>query len=376
MRRWILAFPALLILILGVCIALFLFNRGTEADEVNAAGSKETNQTQGEQKSPESVKESVKLPVVLVEKAQQKSLSRSIELTGSVVASKIARLASPGEGPIQNCEVREGDRVQKGRRLLVIGRNKATRAMLAAAQEALSEQAQELQRVRQLVENGAIPGVQLDAARTKYESAKAQVAKARESTEDFSITVPWDGVVAKVSVADGDYVAPRTPLVEIFDPASLVVQMAVPEAQSTKVRERMPVQVRLDAYPNQSFKGKITRVYPQLDTRMRTRTVEAKLSDSVDLIPGMFARVQIFLETIPDAVVVSAQALKVTSKKAQTVFIVENGKAFKRQVETGIEAENEVQITKGIRPGELVIVSGHEKLKDGAPVQVQSEEQQ
>ena len=373
MKRRTFAFPALLILILGVCGVLFFFQPGTEADEGKSAGSKETAQAQDGQKSPEGLKEPEKLPVVLTQKAQQKSLSRTLELTGSVTASKIARLASPGEGPVQDCAVREGDRVKQGRRVLVIGRNKAAQALLSAAQEALSEQAQELQRVKQLVENGAIPGVQLDAARTKYENAKAQVAKARESAEDFSIVVPWDGVVSKVSVADGDYVAPRTPLVEIFDPRSLVVQLAVPEAQSTRVREHMPVQVHLDAYPGQNFKGEIDRVYPQLDTRMRTRTVEVKLSDSVELIPGMFARVQLFLETVADAVVVPAEAVKMTPKGAQVAFVVESGKALQRKVETGIETEEGIQITKGIQPGELVIVSGHEKLKDGATVQVQGE---
>lgn len=182
----------------------------------------------------------------------------------------------------------------------------------------------------------------------------------------------WPTVVSKVSVADGDYVAPRAILIEVYDPHSLAVQLAVPEVQSMAVRQKMPVRVELDAYPKKFFKGEISRVYPQLDTEMRTRTVEVSVLEPIDLIPGMFARTQVVLEEVREAVVAPIEAVKISPKGGRVVFVVEDGKAALRKIETGIEAGGKIQIITGISPGEQVIVAGQEKLKDGAAVQVET----
>lgn len=319
-----------------------------------------------EDKKPEEKK---MLPVVMTEKAVPRPVSEILELTGSVTPTRIARIASPGEGPIQNCSIREGDVVKRGQKLLHIGRNTSAHALLSAAKAALKEQEEELRRTEQLVKSGAIPGSQSDTARSKYESAKAQVAKAKESADDYSVTAPWDGIISKVSVRDGDYVAPRTPLVEIFDPASLVIRFAVPEAKSADILENMPVKAQLDAYPGKTFEGKISRAYPELDAKMRTRTVEAVLNESPHLIPGMFARIKVMLKNIPNAVSVPADALIVSPKGERIVVVVENGKSKRRVVITGIEDAGRIQIVKGISPNDEVVISGGEKLKDDTEVQ-------
>jgi RND family efflux transporter MFP subunit len=257
-------------------------------------------------------KEGVKpLALVAVQQAQVAPLSRTLELTGSVVPTRQARLASPGEGPIQNCRVREGDQVKRGQRLVTIGRSGAAAAQVTAAAESVKEQEAELNRTKILVQSGAIPGSQLDTAKAKYEGARALLAKARELAGDYSVEAPWDGVVSKVLVKDGDFVAPRAPLVEMYDPQSLVVRLAVPEAQATEVFKGTPAEVQLDAYPGKAFAGKVSLEYPDLDTRMRTRTVEVKLAAPVALIPGMFARLKLTLQTQAEAVVLPADAVLV-----------------------------------------------------------------
>lgn len=324
-----------------------------------------------EDKKPEEKK---MLPVVMIEKAAPRAVSEILELTGSVAPTRIARIASPGEGPIQNCSIREGDSVRRGQKLLHIGRNTSAHALLSASKAALKEQEEELRRTEQLVKSGAIPGSQSDTARSKYESAKAQVAKAKESADDYSVTAPWDGIVSKVSVRDGDYVAPRTPLVEIFDPASMVIRFAVPEAKSADIRENMPVKTQLDAYPGKTFEGKISRAYPELDAKMRTRTVEAVLNETPLMISGMFARIKVILKNIPNAISVPADALIVSPKGDRIVVVVENGKAKRRVVTTGIEDSGRVQIVKGVAPGDQVIISGGEKLKEDTEIQVMGAE--
>lgn len=315
------------------------------------------------------------LPTVRVETVTPQTLTRTMALTGEVAPTRTARLASPGEGPVatcavSSCMVREGDWVEKGQALLQISRNKSAQAQLAAAAQALKEQEKELQRITQLVEGGAVPGAQLDAARSKCENARAQLAKAEESAGDYQVVAPWSGIVSKVFVTEGDYVAPRTPLIEMFDPASLVVRFAVAETQSTEIRKGMPVQIQLDAHPGKTFPGTISRVYPGLNEKTRTRTVEALLTEPVALLPGMFARIEVVLARIPDALTVPAYSLVPTSDGGYAAFVVADGKAMRRKLSLGMEIDGRVHVLSGLQAGDRVIVAGQEKLKDGAMVKV------
>ncbi len=319
------------------------------------------------------------LPMVSVETVKSGPLSKIIELTGSVTPTRTARIASSSEGPVivcaQRCMVREGDTVKKNQVLILIGRNKTAQAQLAAAKQALQEKKSELQRIKTLVKAGAIPGAQLDSTRSAYENARAQLARASESKDDYSITAPWEGIVAKVYVTEGDYVSPRSVLVEIFDPASLVIQFAVPESRSVEVQNGMAVRVRLDAYPGKTFPGIISRVYPQLDLKMRTRTVEATLIDDIDLLPGMFARIEVLLAEIPDALTVPTEAVLVNPEGEQVAFVLQGNKVIQHKVQTGVEDEGRVQIIAGVKPGDQVVVAGNEKLKDGAKVRTDARKQ-
>lgn len=198
------------------------------------------------------------------------------------------------------------------------------------------------------------------------------LSKALESVDDYQIEAPWDGVVARVFVTDGYYVAPRESLVEIYDPRSTVVEFAIPESQSATVHTGMPVEVELDAYPGQKLKGEITRIYPELNRQTRTRTAEAVIvyDDGILLLPGMFARVILALETAPNAVLIPDKAVVLNSKNEPTAYVIVEEKAEARKLTLGLERNLMVQVLEGIRPGEMVVVEGNEKLKAGVAVKV------
>ena len=86
-----------------------------------------------------------------------------------------------------------------------------------------------------------------------------------------------------------------------------MVRMAVPEAQSQALQTNMDVEVGLDAYNGKKYRGRIARMYPELDRRMRTRTAEVAVTDTVNLVPGMFARLSLKLESAKDTVVVPSR---------------------------------------------------------------------
>lgn len=307
---------------------------------------------------------------VRVVPAARSGIAHSLDLTGSVEPYRIAQVASPAEGPVMNLRVWEGDRVQGGELLLSVGRKKGIDAQITALREDLKKEEDNYKRIQTLVQADALPGEQLDISRSNLEKVRSLLIKAEETMGDFSVLAPWAGVVSRVKVRDGDFVAPRAPLIEIYDPRSLVVRVAVPEAVATKIRNELPIQVTLDAFPGTNFTAKVVRLYPYLDARTRTRTLEAKVIDPVDLLPGMFARLKLQLEAVADAVVVPVEAVIVTPRGKRVAFIAAEGKAVRREVTTGIEEGGNIQIVEGLSAGEAVIVSGNEKLTDGTEIKV------
>ncbi len=348
-NRKIILIAAIALIIIIVIIVRSISSSGT-ASEINAV-----------KKKPVQVRGSA---------ATIESISEIVELTGSVVPQRIARLASPAEGPVMNLRVREGDRVKMGDVLLSIGRREGIEAQITSYQETVKKEEENLNRTKQLVESQALPGEELDRARAAYENAKAQLVRAMEAVQDYSVLAPWDGIVSKVNVRDGDYVVPRAPLVEVYDPANLVVQAAVPERYSAQLENGMQLLMKLDAFPDSGFRAHISRIYPFLEERMRTRTIEAEIDADISILPGMFARLQLPLNTIDSATVVPNQAVLVTPAGDRILFVINSGTVERRKVELGIEQENRVQIASGVTAGEMVVVAGNEKLKPGAEVRI------
>ncbi len=309
-------------------------------------------------------------PLVSIKTVELGEISTALDLTGSVEATRVARLASPAEGPVYNCLVREGDIVKEGQRILGIGRKKAAEALLLSAQQDLKTEKEEMERIEKLVESGAIPQDQLQLEKAKYARMVAQLERVKENSEDYEVVAPWNGIVSKVLVNDGNYVSARAALAEVFDPKSLVIRMAVPEAQSQEIKSNMEVSVRLDAYKDQLFQGKVSRIFPDLDRRMRTRTVEVEIADDITLVPGMFARLSLNLRSEKDVVVVPVEAVQATPEGTRIAYVVKDRKASKRVIKVGIEGKDTVQILSGVNPGEQIVVAGNEKLKDGIEIRV------
>lgn len=314
------------------------------------------------------------VPLVQIAKAVQQDLVRYGTVTGSIEPVKIARMASPAEGPVARCSVREGDMVAAGDLVARVGRSRIATTALAAAQEELLRQQTEYKRVAQLVQSGSLAGEQLDESRAAVKYAEAQMAAMETGADDYEIHAPWSGLVSKVWIAEGDYVVPRASLVELYDPASLVVRLSVPEQRALSVQQGTAVTVRLDAYPGKIFPAKISRVYPELDRMTRTLTVEAELKASVKLLSGMFARVKIPERRLDQAVVIPQSALTIRPDGSSVVWTLNAGQVQPVTVETLLEADGRLAIRGGIRPNDQVVVRGNESLKPGAKVKVKGAE--
>jgi membrane fusion protein (multidrug efflux system) len=379
------------------------------------------------------------LPVMVkAEAITPRSVSRILELTGEVAAINTVTIAATVEGPITFNPWREGDRVERGQKLIEINRPayrrdvEAAQAWLGVAQakledlragtrpeeiaqaaetvtkleEALTFCKLDLARISTLVQRGGLPGEALDKAQVNcvdlqsqyaaatqrlamlkagptataialqeavLQEAAARVEQVKAKLAEGTIAAPFSGVVRKVSVRVGDLASVKSPLLELSDPSSLVVRFAMPEAVSSGDPARFPVEVGLDAYPGKTFHAKVVRQYPEIDSRTRTRIVEAKVLEPVPLVTGMFARLRVALETAEQALVIPVDAVRATPRGEQVAFIVQEGKAVQRTVTTGIEQGGLVQVTVGLAAGDQVVVAGQEGLKDGREVRLAGE---
>lgn len=266
----------------------------------------------------------------------------------------------------------------------------------------------DLERVKSLVESGSLPGEMAEKARVDYVKCQTQLDAAKEQLamlnvgptkteimvaqasvdeadakfllaeaklDECTLLAPFVGVVTNVFVRPGDLVVPRTPLLEMMDPSSVVVRFAVPESHVADMHEMAKATVRLDAYPDRIFNARIERIYPELQHNTRTQLVEAKVIDLAELLPGQFARISVTLRTIDDAIVVPDKAVVCTPQGDTIVFVVVNenkdgDKVCMRKVAVGLEQGQSVQILQGVTAGQLVVSGGNEKLKNGMQVEV------
>lgn len=313
------------------------------------------------------------LPAVRVITVEPQDFQQALVLTGTVEPTVAVALSSPAEGPVQKLDVREGDRVQTEQPLVTIGRDRSAEAALAAARETLETAEREFERMRSLVERKLVSVDQLDAARTAREQARSVLSYAEQDAEDFRISAPWDGIVARLHVAEGRYVAPREPLLELYDPDSLVLRFQVPEHHAFSVDQGQPIDVHFDAFADRAFSLRIVRAWPELDRRLRTRTFEAALplDGPSTFLPGQFARISLPLQQVPSALVVPVTALLQAADGSDHVLVLnDDSTVAHRSVVAGAEVQGMLHIRDGLQPGDRVIVEGQENLGPGQQVRL------
>jgi membrane fusion protein (multidrug efflux system) len=193
--------------------------------------------------------------------------------------------------------------------------------------------------------------------------AKARLAK----TE---LKAPFAGIVGLRRISAGDYVTPGQDLVNLEDITPLKADFRVAETYLPLVREGQPIKVEVDALPGKSFAGSVYAIDPRIDESGRSIVIRALLpNDEKMLKPGLFARVTLVVEERENAILVPEEAL-MPQQGGAAVYKVVDGKAEMTPVQTGLRRQGMVEITEGLRQGDVVITAGQMKIQPGAPVTV------
>jgi RND family efflux transporter MFP subunit len=205
-------------------------------------------------------------------------------------------------------------------------------------------------------------------AKAAVDAAQSQLSLAKRNLEYAVVSAPISGVVSERTANLGEYVSPQQKVATIVNLNPVRVRIDIPEQAIPRVRAGESVSVRVSAYPDRNFAGRIARVSPNVSAQSRTLTVEAEVQNpNGDLKPGQFATVRILLPQSEPAVLVPQRALRQMSG-ATYVFVIKNGRAEQRLVQTGQNEGDLIEINSGVAAEEIVATTNVDQLSDGITV--------
>lgn len=311
---------------------------------------------------------------VFVHEVRPRPLAETIVANGTLRANEMVELRSEIDGRVVELNFEEGRPVRAGELLLRVNdaelqaqlRQVVARADLAAVQE---------QRQRQLFETGSTSQETLDESINQTRVLQAEADLIRAQIEKAHIRAPFAGRIGLRFVSVGGYVSPATPIATLTNLEQLKLDFSISERYMNRVRPGTPIRFRVESSP-ETYQGEVYAVEPAIDTATRTILLRALAANPESrLLPGAYASVEVELDEISDALMVPTTALSPGARE-RVVFVVEDGKAQPRSVETGVRLNREIQIVSGIAAGDTVITSGLLQLRPGMPVTPLREEKE
>jgi membrane fusion protein, multidrug efflux system len=306
-------------------------------------------------------------------------ITRSVSLPALIVANQHATLFSKVSGYVKNIAFDKGDQVKEGD---VIAELEVPELTADAARFKADAQiaALDFQRASDAQKKAPdlIPAQNIDTAKARSESAKANLERANTLLGYTKIVAPFSGTVTRrfvdpgafIPAATGSSPASNAAVVTVDDFNIVRVQINVPEPEVPLLRNGLPVITTVDELPNKSFDGSITRISQALDEATRTMLVEVDLkNENGPLRPGMFATSKIGIEKHTNVWLAPLEAVLV-EKSGPSVFVVDNGVAKKVPVKTGFNDGQNVEILDPAQPPTSVIAIGKTALVNGQPVTV------
>jgi RND family efflux transporter MFP subunit len=294
-----------------------------------------------------------------------------------VEAVRQTQISAQVAGAITEILVRPGDSVKAGQVLVRLDARaaqqqaNASQAQVEAANASLAVAEKDWQRSQQLAAQHFISAAQLDKARAQYLAAaaetRAQIAAAgavRTQSGFYTLTAPYSGVVSEVPAMPGDMAMPGKPLLTMYEPGALRVTAMIPEQQAARLRKDGAVQVSWQQSGVQPAAISLTQftVLPAADPASHSIQLRAALPNTVQgLRPGMFARLSLALDNgnaqnaqgTPARILVPRSAV-IRRAELSAVYVVQGSKILLRQVRTGPQQGEEIEILSGVNAGDVL----------------------
>ena len=282
----------------------------------------------------------------------------------TVQANVVNNIASQAAGRIRKINVEIGDFVSAGQVLAELDR-----VQLEQAAFKLKNQADELERVRQLLAEGGISQSDYESLELSYKVAKSSYDNLEENT---ILRSPVSGVVTARNYDNGDMTG-AAPVVVIEETSKVKLLINVGESHYKDLQVGEDVAVTLDAYEGEEFQGKVTVITPAVNATTHTFPVEVTITNTDQKVrPGMFARATVNFGSQDHVLVPDEALVKQMGAGDRYVYVydAQKGTVSYNKVIVGKHMGKNYEIISGIKHGDQVVIAGQARLADGRAVEV------
>ena len=307
---------------------------------------------------------------VIAIEAKRQPVSETLSLPGSITANEQVEVKAETDGIVQEINFAEGERVAKGRLLVVLDETKFA-ATLAEAEANLKLGAANFDRAKQLYQEKLISRQEYDQVASTFAVNQAGVDLMRRQLKDARLVAPFAGIVGARQVSPGQVITRNTTLTWLVDLDTVKVEVKVPERYLRQLKVGQPLEFSVAAFPGEKFRGEVYFISPQIDESLRTALVKARIPNGdAKLRGGMFASLDLTLQLREAAIVIPEPALMSNGDNFSVFVVDEKGNAQVRMIEVGLRLAGKAEVLKGLNGGEKVVVEGTQKLRPGAPVKL------
>lgn len=299
---------------------------------------------------------------------EPQDFSTSLSVTGSIQANEQIQVRGEVPGIIRGIYFKEGSNVRKGQTLLKIS-DTELQAQLSQALTRQKLAAQSEYRAGELLKKEAISKEEYDVALADFRSLQAATQLIRAQISRTVVIAPFSGKIGLRTVSVGEYLTPSAVVASLVSTNPIKIIFSVPEKYASQIRLNSEIDFNV-AGSEKKYQAKVYAISPGIDIASRTLQIAARTDNpSGELLPGSFAKVDLPLTKIANAILIPSEAV-IPVEKGKMVFVSSEGKAKEVLIETTTRTEKEVLVTSGLKAGDTVLTTGIMTLKPDSPVKV------
>ncbi|MCP4723500.1 MAG: efflux RND transporter periplasmic adaptor subunit [bacterium] len=309
------------------------------------------------------------VPVVTA-KAAMKDLSLTKSYTGSIRGYEQADAAAKIMEKIEKFNVTLGQKVREGQLLLTLDKQNPT-AQYRQAKDALDNANNDLDRNKELLEVGAISQQVFEKVELAAKIAQANFDAVVSMLE---VKSPISGTVTDIFYEKGETVSPGMPIMRIATLGRVVIEIQVGETEIPLLEKGQKALVSAKSFPDQVFDGSVYTIALSTDPQKRNFNIEILIPNSeMKLKPGMFSVVELIIDRVQEVIAVPADAV-LKNGDTSYIYVVQSNMTVKQvMVDPGVNDGEWIEVPAGISEGDVVVIEGHNRLKDGVKVITESE---
>jgi membrane fusion protein (multidrug efflux system) len=306
--------------------------------------------------------------LVKVHRAAEEQFEVIVEALGTGRANESVLITTQTSDIVYKIDFDDGDRVKAGQVLLTLI-DLEEKAKLAALDVDLQEANRQLNRIANLAKNNVASEQLLDEQQAEVNALIAEMNVLKTQMLALQVRAPFDGLLGLRQVSVGALVRPGDAITTLDDLSIIKVDFNIAEVHLPNLAIGQNIRATSIAYPDEIFEGKIVSIGSRVDPATRAIQIRANINNQdFKLRPGMLLQINLQKKMLTTLILPEASLVPVEDK--HFVFVVKDAQVTRKQVKIGLRKPGKVQIVSGLNEGELVVIEGALKLRDGSKVKI------